>query len=329
MVERNGYRHLGLRATHLPAQADRGGTYGEAVERAERRAGSTTFHAKGFAALHPDIAGELAHTYLSLRRMIPAVIVDHLDVRAAMGDDSLALSWSYDHAFPLLRRIHDEEGICDPQEAVALLDNRGWRRVRGARSEIAWHDVISNLGATGTIELNRTVTSHAGYRRIETYWAKLRERRLAAGQAPRHPGLDVTPGAYLLCHEYGHLVEAELWRQGNATVEHVYGTLSEVVHGKTVTGRSWRYHLAHYPAGAGNRNNLPYTPSQARRNDTRRLLRHDIGNLLGKYATVNRDELFAEAFAFSICSGEQTRNLLEPFLTETVAALGRHQPNRS
>jgi hypothetical protein len=104
----------------------------------------------------------------------------------------------------------------------------------------------------------------------------------------------------VLVHEFGHLVDAAVADMGRDAAEHVYGALSVAARDGRLRRpphpNQWTAHLLNYPTGdrSGLRGRAAGGPRRAR--IIRAALATELGGRFGRYATISREELFAEAF---------------------------------
>jgi hypothetical protein len=308
----NGWPHLGLWSPEL-GRVDRRRTSGSiraALERIERAAGLPEFCAHGLERFGVAAAGEVAHTYLGLRRRFPGVHVDFVDMAPTQGE-VLGFAELYPAQLPQLHRtaleVWSSDGVVvEPSELVGRADPawREWVRVecgwlprRGARRP-------RDLSCAGALHLSVCLGHASCYRAKIDLFERRRATALRRGTTTWLPPVATSIASATVAHEFGHLLEAAMWSFDEALAVDVYGVLSAELFGGGAGAdvSQWRRHLVNYPAvllPAG-----PATGGGRRRVALRRCARRDIGWRLGRYALVSREELFAEAFALAVTGSD-------------------------
>jgi hypothetical protein len=181
------------------------------------------------------------------------------------------------------------------------------------RRERAWLGDARNISRSGAIELGGVFSRARSYRALREFWQRRNARAELLGRPLRTPTLATSEATFVFVHEFGHLVEGELfyggeWRRGEAA----YGAISQAVFGGTKPKvRQWRKHLINYPCfSAPECTYGPHQGGKTRQSATRKALHDKISCELGAYAPTARDEIFAEAFALSHCATAKRRKNL-------------------
>lgn len=305
-----GYPELGL-APRTPVPGKTPGQLARAVERREHRHGNPAFELRHLSRLPAPMGQELASVLVALRERFPAVRPDYVDVCVQMPNDVLGVTYTYGDLLPSMRQLAPSTPF-SPEEA--------WAEGMGTRTELSRATGVRDVTATGCIEITADFSTVQRYARTAADVAANEVRRVMRGLSPQ-PALHVSLPTSVLVHEFGHLAEAALADLGFDAIEAVFSELSTAVLGVgTPDVRQWRYHLANYPALPGSLAG-PHSGGPSRKKATRHALRHRLGETLGRYAAVNRDELFAEAFCLALVGPPELRGLLAPFLDETSAWL--------
>lgn len=315
-----GYPELGLVAKTLTLRYRDGVSLRklrEKVERWEHEHGNEGFRARNLGKLPPKLAYELCHVYISLRERYPEVKPDYVDF-AASGVESngaVGLSTIYPSTFPTLREAAETYAIEDIPSLLEYIredDVYTWPR-KDLRRERAWLGDARNVNRSGVIELGSVFSRVRTYKALREFWRRRNARAELLGRPLRTPHLATSEAAFVFIHEFGHLVEGELfaggsWRKG----EKAYAALSRAILGEDKPNvRQWRNHLINYPCFVAPETTYgPHQGGETRQTETRRALRHKIAEKLGTYAPVARDEIFAEAFALSHCAAEGRRKEL-------------------
>ena len=296
-----GYPHLGL--VGAPAWHVRDGRDSQWLkarwERRERRNGSATFEARHLDSIPTELGFEMVNVLSGLRRLCPDVTLDHVDFCEEVAEPSNTLMYAF----------------CFPQQ---LPEVRGGKISRVATLERNWMlaERIVDPMASGCIRLSDVFADTDEYRELGRYWAARNMRALHRG-APhrvRHLPIVVSPAAYTLAHEWGHLVEGELLQDDVWNLAEPLAVLSGIVFGvRPHSPRQTRRHLINYPAGPAGPDG-PYAGTRERQRATRQAVKNQVGLMLGGYAAWNRSEMFAEAFAISLVGEMSIRRRLAPFL---------------
>lgn len=278
----------------------------ERVEKWERNHGNPDFQARHLDDMPLPLALESARVWVSLREMFPEVRASHVDFASKKEKDTLGEATSFQEQYPFLRESAKYVDLRQPRDLWTLCDDDELSNdeIRVISQEIgnarAWGDYRSDVTATGTVEISACLGHPRCYKKLLAYWQRRNERAAAAGLPPRVIPLSTSAATYILCHEFGHLVDSELAACGPAATERVYAALSQGVLGiDRPSPRAWRENLWNYPTGYLKENAGAYEGSPERRRETLKVMRMRIGSRLGSYATTNRDELFAESFALS------------------------------
>ena len=278
----------------------------ERVERWEHRHGNPDFEARHLDTLPIHLALESARVWVSLRELFPEVRASHVDFASKKEKDTLGEATSFREQYPYLRASAQHADLRQPRDLWTLCDDDELSpaQVRLLSQEIGnarkWGDYKSDVTATGTVETSACLSHPRCYIKLLAYWERRNARALAAGLPPRIVPISTSAATYIICHEFGHLVDSDLSACGPDATERVYAALSQAVLGiDRPSPRQWRENLWNYPSGYLRENAGAYEGSPDRRRDTVKSMRMRIGSRLGSYATTNRDELFAESFALS------------------------------
>lgn len=338
-----GYPEFGLVARTLPMRYRPGVSLTNLqtkLERWERKHGNPSFRAIRLHRLPAPLAFELAHVYVALRERYPEIRPDYVDFRSVIKGGALGEAYGYSEFFPAMRRLaRDGYAPEDTDElaemASALLDGDLADLADTAKAEVevmAKGKVIDPL-ASGAIHLADVFSKPRSYRALLLRWTRRNLGAASQGWSARIAPFSVSPAAFVLIHEFGHLVESELLCRREADVRRVYGSLSRCLFGgRTPRANQWRYHLWNYPTYPGSPQPGRHTGNAERQRQTRKALTPDIRAKFGMYATSCRDELFAEAFGYAHTAPTSAeRASLRPFLDE-LAKIGmrkkRVQPAR-
>lgn len=306
-----GYAELGLApvSLHIPTRSNLSpARLRAAVEAWERvGCGARGFQFRTLDLVPPEVASEAAGVYVALRERHQAVAPSYVDVASRRmqrwyghlpyDDQPLAVATTCEFLAPLREVCADR---CDPGAVLDEADDPS-ALIDPARTahEVGLHDVWSS----GAIDLCRSFASRRAYRHLLAY----RDERLARQRPSATPAAVqhlLSPLGYALVHEFGHLVEGELSLLGPDAYEHVFAELSVAVLGldSAPASAQWMRHLAHYPA---DRSHAPRDRAR------RRHVGPQVAAVLGRYATTNRSELFAEAFVASYAARDrETRRSL-------------------
>ena len=300
-----GYPQFSLvaRSFHVPARSSASpARLRKALERWEDGNSLSGFEFRSMERAPIELAQEAAHVYVALRERHPMVSPSYVDMASKqmsvwyrhLKPDSqpLALATTYGFLAPLRELSPARQ---DPFDVVAALDEDDPRRSEW--EELLEH--VSELGVrdvwlTGGIDLCRSFASRRAYNELLALRQRNRQPDWVSPRRTVHHELGVL--GYSLVHEFGHLVDAELCAAGDDAVAHVYGALSQAVLGLSGRPRieQWAAHLANYPQQRRSSRALKSAPLRERQ------VRSGVGlvvaDVLGKYASTCRDELFAEAF---------------------------------
>lgn len=321
----NGYPHLGLVPRTLKIRYRDGAdlhALRRKIERWERQQGNTSFEARHLEKLPAPLAYELANVYVAMRERFPEVKPDYIEFAGKESRKVLAWATNYGDSIPVVRELVASYDDLDPSDSEMLVEiareeYKDARVIRALKVESYWMetDAIRNPAATGSIEFGDIFRKKRSYQQLLNFWIARNERAAQRGLPPRTLGNAVSAASFTLIHEFGHLVEAELLELGYRPVERVYRSLSEIVFGvKNPSDSQWRYHLVNYPAYSYTQHKGPREGGPTRRRETKRVLHMAIREQFGAYATTCRDELFAEAFAFTFGGTWRMREDMKPFL---------------
>lgn len=303
-----GYPERQLSATtlHVPAgPRTSAGRVREELERWERRRGNGRFEAWNLERVPAPLASEYANIWISLREKYPEVRASHVDFAARRDKATLADADSYGESYPELRSVAYHTGVWTAEEALDIFDEIEVAEARKLMRELqvahASGEAHLDVTATGTISLSACLGHKKCHAKLVKYWEQRNARALAAGRPRRVLDLSVSVACYVFVHEFGHLVDAHLAELGERATERVYAELSRGVLDldRRPGAAQWRRNLWNYPVAYYLSNPGRYEGSSERARETKKVLREEIALKLGTYATVSRDELFAEAFSLS------------------------------
>jgi hypothetical protein len=319
----NGYPDLGLQAKTLRLVYRHDAnlyTLARRVERWEAAHGNAGFEARNLHKLPVALAFELCNVYIALRERYPQVKPDFVNFSTDCGaGKTLGMATIYPSLFPTLRQAAEmyEADDASALAAVVVDDDEFWFDTQDIQNESVYTDGVRDVQKSGVIELGNMFTTKKHYLALRTYWERRNERAALAGRPLRTPPLATSEATFVLVHEFGHLVEGELFDEGWAGgLEAVYRVLSEILLGvDNPSPTQWRQHLINYPAyTAPHDASGPQQGGVARQQATRRALRAQIAEKLGTYAPTARDEIFAEAFSLSQCAAAGRRRELSGLL---------------
>lgn len=313
-----GYPALGLVAKTLPLRYRQDANLSRLARRLERweaARGNVGFTARNLTKLPTALAFEMVHVYVALRERYPKVQPDYVDFCTDVGGGkTLGLSTIYPSLFPTLRQAAEyyESDDADALVEAAIEDEYFQPYSRDVRAEARYLDGVRNVARSGVIEMGNIFSTKKGYLGLRRFWEDRNARAIRMGRAPRMPELRVSEATFVFVHEFGHLVEGEISESGWQGVADVYGALSETILGTHKPSvQQWRWHLVNYPAFAAPVDSSgPQQGGKVRQDQTRKALRDMIASKLGSYAPVARDEVFAEAFALSVCGTPKLRREL-------------------
>lgn len=324
----NGYPHLGLVPRSIKIRYRDGmsvQTLKKRLEKWEAAHGNPEFQARKLTKLPAPLAYELVQVYISMRERFPEVKPDYVNFCAELGLHELGEAVTYIDNIPVLQSLL-YDGTIDGTEHYGIDDlsdiikdfGGSQGEVRAAKTETAFckEEAVVNPLATGAISVGAIYSKKRAYQKLLNFWNNINERAQAQGLSPKTPEIGVSSAAFTLIHEFGHLVESRLLATKRTNVEKVYATLSEIILGvNKPKANQWRYHLINYPSYSFTASKGKHVGGYDRQRETRRRLRKDIRNTLGTYATIKRDELFAEAFANAYAGNSVTfRNRFKPFV---------------
>jgi len=320
-----GYPELGLVAKTLKLRYRKGANLrnlAKKIERWERAHGNDGFQARHLTRLPGELAYELCNVYIALRERYPDVKPDYVDFSAGAGvmqGGALGLSTIYPSTFPTLREAAETYAVEDLPSLLEYIredDMYVWPR-NDLRRERAWLGDARNISRSGVIELGGVFSKARSYKTLREFWQRRNARAELLGRPLRTPELSTSEATFVFVHEFGHLVEGELfaeggWRRGEAA----YGAISRAIFGGAKPKvHQWRKHLINYPCFIAPEHTYgPHQGGETRQSATRQALRDQISRKLGTYASVARDEIFAEAFALSHCAAPKRRKELSGLL---------------
>ena len=306
------------------------------VEAWEAAHGNPKFQARRLEKLRPELAFELANVYIALRERFPSVHPDYVDFKGDCEPGTLAEAIGYNDNYPTVRSLvsgfdYDtiDAELINTMAEMEDLDGDTLRAIRNETSDLAGEGTV-DPAATGCIVFGDSFSNSRNYRRLLKFWQLRNERAVGRGHLPRVVWSAVSVASLTLIHEFGHLVEAELFDLGYDSVERVYRALSEaLLDVSSPSENQWRYHLVNFPT-------YPHTSVKGRqeggperRRTTKKALHTIIREKVGTYAATTRDELFAECFAHAF-GGRRLRRELYPLLEslKDEGLLVRRLPNR-
>lgn len=301
-AETKGYPALGLSANSLaiPVRSDASpARLASAVQRWERsNGGSASFELRSMDRMPIELAQESAHVYVALREAFPAASPAYVDLASRPlsrwfgsllpANQPLALATTYECVEPL-RSLTDYR--LPPRSVLESLS----RPSRELQSAVAQAESlgVSDVWTTGGIDLSTSFGSRTAYRELLKMRSKP-SRPHPSGTRAAIPHV-LSALSYALVHEFGHLVDAELALLGSDAREFVYGELSRAIFDLDKAPRVSQYslHLVNYPS-------LSHPGRYAGGHHRARALKAstgaEIAAVMGRYAAINRDELFAESF---------------------------------
>jgi hypothetical protein len=251
------------------------------------------------------LATESAHVYVALRELFPSVAPSHLALASERLEDwyghlkwenqPLALAVTYEDLAPL-RELSPWR--MSPLAVIDTLEDHDlseWDEDALQMLAETWETSgVTDVWSSGSIDISRSVSVMKEYRALMAMRSKpSRPHTSGTPAAVQHV---LTPLAYAIVHEFGHLLDAELQLLGMDAMEYVYGELSAAVLDLDSAPRPTEYarHLGSYPTSFS----MPgrYMGQKARQRQAKERSLYTIAPVLGRYATTNRDELFAESF---------------------------------
>lgn len=332
----HGYPELRLAARTFPLRYRRDADLGRLARRLEQwetARGNGGFECRNLERLPVALAFELVHVYVALRERHPAVKPDFVDFCYQHAKDTLATAMSYDVFFPALRAWAGRTGLSRVADLAEDLDwpafgDEAMRELRReARRELRWimrQPVDArpvSVTKIGGVQFGALFSDLDEYQKLYDFWQRRNETAIRNGNPPRVLDTATSAAAHTLIHEFGHLVETVLCGGHESGPQLVYAALSEALLGvERPRANQWRNNLLNYPAMldeyAG-----PYQGGRTRQRATKVALRATIREALGRYATTNRDELFAESFALAYgAASPHLRRRLTPLRLALVEA---------
>jgi hypothetical protein len=334
-----GYPQFGLAANSLriPTRNDASpARLARSVEAWERsNDGASGFQLRSMDRMPLELAQEAAHVYVALRESFPTTAPSYIDLASRPlsrwydyllpENQPLALATTYECVAPL-RSLTDyrvpPRSVLDQQPFASV-------EVRKAVSE-AESLGVNDVWSTGGIDLSTAFGSRSAYNALLRMRNTPPRRRNPAGttSAVQHH-LNALP--YALTHEFGHLVDAELILLGPDAYELVYGEISRAVLDldRTPTVSQWGKHLINYPTPLSR--NGRHAGGTERAKTIRATSGAQVASVLGRYATTNRDELFAEMFVAMFAAQDVAlRNRLKRVKAalRDVGLAANRRPNR-
>ena len=324
----NGYPHLGLVPRSIKIHYRDGmsvHTLKKRLEKWERANGNPEFQARKLTKLPAPLAYELVQVYISMRERFPNTKPDYVNFCADLEYNELGETFTYIDNMPVMQSLLCD-GIIDgtehygTDEMADIVKDYGGSKgdIKAVKNETLFYkqEAVLNPLAVGVISIGSVYSKKRAYQKLINFWRDINERALAQGLPPRTPEIGVSAASFTLVHEFGHLVESSLLATKRKNVEKVYGVLSEIVLGvKKPKPNQWRYHLINYPSYYYTNVKGKHVGGAERQRNTRRRLRADIRETLGTYATVKRDEIFAEAFAHAYAGNSvKFRSKFKPFV---------------
>lgn len=323
-----GYPKIGLAPLKTKLSSRSGDRIKAQMEKAERARGNTRFRATGLGTMDPRLASELAGVYLGLAERFPGVRVDRINFCAnvsALGPVVIAAAGPVGQELPGLREAAYLLGEADIRQVIANLhvldEETAEAASKDARFDVR-HYYSRDFTAHGGIDLGECLSHPRCYGVLQGYWQMKSAQRIARGEHPRNWPSRVSVASQLLIHEFGHVVEFALLGMGGDAHEKVLEALEGCLL-KDEDGR-WLasdYQLRKHGLKRSERRLVNYpllgTPSwgdAAHRKTVKKVVGSGIGDMLGRYATESRTEMFAEAVLYSLAAKDQWRlNRLAPF----------------
>lgn len=304
-----GYPELGLesRTLSIPRRSDASSSRlsSRVLTWEAARRGSKGFSLTGMDRMVLPLATEAAHVYLALRELFPSVAPSHLALASDRLDawyghlrwenQPLALAVTYEDLAPLRALSPWRMSPLAVMDTLEDHDLSEWDEDALQMLAETWETSgVKDVWSSGSIDISRSVTHVGQYRALMA----LREKpsRPHASGTPSAVQHTLTPLAYAIVHEFGHLTDVELQLLGMDAMEYVYGELSAAVLDLDAVPalNAYAQHLASYPTALS----VPgrHMGQKARQRQAKERSLSTIAPVLGRYATTNRDELFAEAF---------------------------------
>jgi hypothetical protein len=304
-----GYPELGLESRTLAVPRRRDASPARLSERVTAwealRRGSKGFSLTGLDRMALPLATEAAHVYVALRELFPCVAPSHLALASDRLEEwyghlkwenqPLALAVTYEDLAPLRELSPWRMSPLAVIDTLEDYDLSEWDEDALQMLAETWETSgVKDVWSSGSIDISRSVTNLRQYRALMA----LREKpsRPHSSGTPAAVPHTLTPLAYALVHEFGHLTDVELQLLGTDSMEYVYGELSAAVLDLDAAPApsSYAKHLVSYPTALS----IPgrYMGQKARQRHAKERSLSTIAPVLGRYATTNRDELFAEAF---------------------------------
>jgi hypothetical protein len=334
LVSPHGYPQLGLYADH-PLRYKEGDTGEKArawVESFEHSLGNTSFQAYRLDKVEGSIAHELANVYVSLRQYHPLVRPDWVNFAAWRMEDKRAYgeTYGYHTVYPHLRPVL--AAVCAPvdeQDEISrmviddLLEDGDDFMAAALFEELSLLKLYDtqDVTSTGTIRIWSGVSTLRRQKSTLRLRQKENVKDYEKGRPLANLPTCVNWATYVLLHEFGHLVDAVVWQTNRAPS--VYGPLSTAL---VEEGRpnqlQWSKHLANYPTTTFmNQYPGPAAGGKARGKIVKKSLKGQLAQHLGPYGTMNREEMFAEAFAAAWSASDPTlRRRLEVFQRSAIRA---------
>ena len=326
-----GYPRLGLAPLAMKLSSRSAGLLTRQLEGSERERGNLYFSAEGLHKLDIRLANELVSVFVGLSERYPSVWVDRVNFAASSGAGEGALAyaevastnWPGVHALSLeTGQVHLGELLAAVAERDGEFDPKVLRQMRAETRQLGHRMRGRDLQSHGLIELSACLGHHQCYSILQTYWKFRSELRIAAGRPPRLQPNRVSVAAFILLHEFGHVVEGALIYLGDEAYAQVLGALEDGI----LRRGNGRYllsdyrlrqvgltrtdaHLVNYPTSA----DKPFSDAATRRR-VRQVVGSEVAHRLGSYSKTSRDEMFAEAFALAQCAKDpELRAMLAPF----------------
>ena len=327
-----GYPRLGLAPLHTELSSRSTTKLRTQLERAEHELGNLRFQALGLTRMDALLANELASVYLGLREKYRGVWVDQVNFCSTISDldgGTLACATSTSLNTPTLHHLAFEVGSVDVREILNHLhqssDQFDAKVIASAKQEartLGPRAGRRDLASHGAIDISECFSHPRCYGTLQTYWEIRNYNSDIKGQPLRLVENMVSEAAFVMIHEFGHLVETAVLSQG----EEAYALMLEALEDGLLRDENGRWlvkdkelreagltrrdaRLANYPAYSNIKRG-----EGAKRKAVRDVAGAPIGYALGSYARRYRDELIAEAFALAITAKDpELRARLAPF----------------
>ena len=311
-----GYPRLGLSPVGLTFSTRSANKVGKQLNDAEHKRGNYRFEGFGLGRMDVSLANEFASVYLALTQRYKGVYIDRInfcrDV-STLGARVLGSSMGSGIEWPTLHGLAYEFGEMDVRDVIARIEDPDMdpkirNKARREASRVTSSTYHRDMTAHGQIDLSECFSHPKCYGTLQSYWVMRNAIMTAKGKPSRLVDNRVSGGAFVLLHEFGHVVDWAAQEMGKDAYAHVMEALERGLL-KDPAGR-WMVknsnlsdndltrsdaRLLNYPSW------FTVVPGDGLR---RRQVRHAVGpyisDSLGSYAYLAREEIFAEAFALSL-----------------------------